>query len=103
MQANKARGSTPFEQYAIFAHNAGVPRDQFDSLVRAGIVLQPKQLQACAAARECDAPDGPVSVAYGGARGGGKSHWGIAQLTDDCLRFPGLTCLLLRKVGKANR
>ncbi len=35
--------------------------------------------------------------------GGGKSHWLLAQLgADDCQRMPGLKCLLLRKVGKAN-
>ena len=38
----------------------------------------------------------------GGARGGGKSHWLLAQMgADDCQRVPGLKCLLLRKVGKA--
>lgn len=52
----------------------------------------------------CDAPDGPVEIGYGGARAGGKSHWGISQLAaDDCQRFPGLKCLILRKVGKANK
>ena len=46
---------------------------------------------------------GPTAVGYGGARGGGKSHWLLAQMgIDDCQRIPGLKCLLLRKVGKAN-
>jgi hypothetical protein len=67
------------------------------------VVLQPRQLAASAAARLCDAPDGPTAVGYGGARGGGKSHWLLAQMgADDCQRVPGLKCLLLRKVGKAN-
>jgi hypothetical protein len=58
---------------------------------------------ASAAARLCDAPDGPTAIGYGGARGGGKSHWLLAQMgADDCQRVPGLKCLLLRKVGKAN-
>ena len=58
---------------------------------------------ASAAARRCDLPDGPSAVGYGGARGGGKSHWLLAQMgADDCQRVPGLKCLLLRKVGKAN-
>lgn len=57
-----------------------------------------------AAARLCDRPDGPTRIGVGGARGGGKSHWGIAQVgADDCQREPGLKCLLLRKVGKANK
>jgi hypothetical protein len=39
----------------------------------------------------------------GGSRGGGKSFWLLAQMGgDDCQRVPGLKCLLLRKVGKAN-
>jgi hypothetical protein len=68
----------------------------------ADVVLQERQLVASAAARLCDAPDGPTAIGYGGARGGGKSHWLLAQMgADDCQRVPGLKCLLLRKVGKA--
>ena len=71
--------------------------------MRAGLVLQETQLRASAAARLCDLPEGPCAVGYGGARGGGKSHWLLAQMgADDCQRVPGLKCLLLRKVGKAN-
>jgi hypothetical protein len=74
-----------------------------DNFVRAGVVLQPRQLAASAAARLCDQADGPTAVGYGGARGGGKSHWLLAQMgADDCQRVAGLKCLLLRKVGKAN-
>src|SRR5438093_10908855 len=74
-----------------------------EKFVRAGIVLQPRQLAAGAGARLCDRADGPTAIGYGGARGGGKSHWLLAQMgADDCQRAPGLKCLLLRKVGKAN-
>jgi phage terminase large subunit len=91
-------------EFTEAADVAGCPWDQVENFLKAGIILQPKQLAACAAARLCDRPDGPVEIGYGGARGGGKSHWGIAQVgADDCQRFPGLTCLVLRKVGKANR
>ena len=69
----------------------------------AKVFLQPRQLLASAMARQCDRADGPTAVGYGGARGGGKSHWLLAQMgADDCQRMPGLKCLLLRKVGKAN-
>ena len=69
----------------------------------AKVFLQPRQLLASAMARQCDRADGPTAVGYGGARGGGKSHWLLAQMgADDCQRVPGLKCLLLRKVGKAN-
>lgn len=82
----------------------GVSREQFERFLRAGVVLQERQLVASAAARLCDDPDGPIEIGYGGARGGGKSHWGIAQIAaDDCQRYPGLKVLLLRKVGKANK
>ena len=55
------------------------------------------------AARLCDRGGGPTAVGYGGARGGGKSHWLLAQMGgDDCQRVPGLKCLLLRRVGKSN-
>src|SRR5437667_3118799 len=91
------------ERYLGAGVNAGCPRGQMDNFVRAGIVLQPRQLAASAAARLCDRADGPTSIGYGGARGGGKSHWLLAQMgADDCQRVPGLKCLLLRKVGKAN-
>jgi hypothetical protein len=84
------------------AKEAGFPRDQFDNLLRSEVVLQPRQLLASAVARQCDQEDGPTDVGYGGARGGGKSHWLIVQMAvDDCQRYPGLKCLLLRKVGKA--
>src|SRR5512133_373069 len=74
-----------------------------DNFVKAGVILQERQLAASAAARLCDLADGPTAVGYGGARGGGKSHWLLAQMgADDCQRVPGLKCLLLRKVGKAN-
>jgi hypothetical protein len=82
---------------------AGCPQDQMQNLGQADVILQQRQLAASAAARLCDKADGPTSVGYGGARGGGKSHWLLAQMgVDDCQRVPGLKCLLLRKVGKAN-
>ncbi|MEO6809724.1 MAG: phage terminase large subunit [Isosphaeraceae bacterium] len=91
------------DRFAEAVRAAGNPRDQIERLLRAGIVLQPRQLMACAAARLCDHDGGPTEIGFGGARGGGKSHCAIALATDDCLRYPGLKVLLLRKVGKANR
>src|SRR5215468_2189825 len=94
---------TPSEQYAAQGLATGCPRDQMLNFARALITLHPRQLAASAAARLCDHPAGPTSVGYGGARGGGKSYWLLAQMgADDCQRLSGLKCLLLRKVGKAN-
>ena len=77
--------------------------DQTRNFAAARICLQERQLAASAAARLCDQPDGPTAVGYGGARGGGKSHWLLAQIgADDCQRVPGLKCLLLRKSAKSN-
>jgi phage terminase large subunit len=91
------------EEMMVEGWRAGCPRDQVKNFLRAGVVLQPRQLVASAAARLCDRPDGPTAIGYGGARGGGKSHWLLAQMgADDCQRVAGLKCLLLRKVGKAN-
>jgi len=82
---------------------AGCPPSQLVRLVHANAFLHERQLAACAAARLCDHPNGPTAIGYGGARGGGKSFWLLAQMgADDCQRVPGLKCLLLRKVGKAN-
>ncbi len=92
------------EQYARDGFHAGCPPDQIEHFIRAGIILQQRQLAASAAARLCDRPDGPSAIGYGGARGGGKSYWLLAQMgADDCQRFPGLKCLLLRKSNKANK
>jgi phage terminase large subunit len=94
---------TALDQYLLAGREAGCAKEQMEHFLRAGIVLQPRQLVASAAARSCDLADGPTAVGYGGARGGGKSHWLLAQMGgDDCQRVPGLKCLLLRKVGKAN-
>src|SRR5690606_20713780 len=92
------------ERYARAAREAGCPADQVRNFARAGVVLQPRQLAASAAARACDHPDGPTEVLYGGARGGGKSHWMLAQMgADDAQRCPGYKGLILRKVGRAGR
>jgi len=91
------------DQFASAALAAGCHFDQMLNFNRAGVVLQPRQLAASAAARLCDRPAGPTAVGFGGARGGGKTFWLVAQMAlDDCQRFPGLKCLLLRKVGKSN-
>lgn len=94
----------PAEAYARGARAAGCPKDQWLNLVKARIVFQPKQLQASAAARLCDWPDGPTKIGFGGSRGSAKSHWGLTQVVaDDCTRYPGLKFLYLRKVGKSGR
>ena len=94
---------TAYERYFKVGQDLGCAADQMRHLYAAGIILQSRQLAASAAARLCDQPGGPAAIGYGGARGGGKTHWLLAQVgADDCQRFPGLKCLLLRKVGKAN-
>jgi len=91
------------EIFSVAAVKAGCPMDQTFNLVKGEAWLQERQLAACAAARLCDHDGGPTAVGYGGARGGGKSFWLLAQMgVDDCQRVPDLKCLLLRKVGKAN-
>ena len=92
------------EKFAQEVRRAGCPPDQIENYTRAGILLQPRQLAGSAAARLCDAPGGPTMIGYGGARGGGKSYWLLAQVgAVDCQRYPGLKVLLLRKSGKTNR
>src|SRR5512146_614898 len=94
---------TQWERFFMVGRRAGCPQEQMDRFQAADVILQERQLAASAAARLCDRADGPTAVGYGGARGGGKSHWLLAQMgVDDCQRVPELKCLLLRKVGKAN-
>lgn len=96
--------SSELERYAEAAKDAGCPRDQYENFVKAGIILQPKQLKFSALARLADQPDGPTEIAMGGSRSAAKSFGLLAQLVaDDCTRFPGLKCLSLRKIGKAGR
>src|SRR5262245_35596416 len=92
-----------WERYFAAGRRAGGPKGQMDNFGKADVILQERQLVASAAARLCDRVGGPTAIGYGGARGGGKSHWLLAQMgVDDCQRVPELKCLLLRKVGKAN-
>ena len=94
---------TKLQQFFQLGFELGCLRDQLFNFAQAGIILQARQLAASAAARLCDQPDGPKEIGYGGARGGGKTHWLFAQMgADDGQRVPGLKCLLLRKVGKSN-
>lgn len=100
----KGRTATALDRYLDAGRLAGCPADQMQNLVRAGAVLQPRQLEASAAARQCDRAGGPTRVGYGGARGGGKSHWAAVQVgADDCQRQPELKVLFLRKVLKYAR
>jgi phage terminase large subunit len=78
--------------------------DQRANYERAGIVLQPKQIAFAKAARDADHLDNPNEIGIGGARGGGKSFNVFSQIAvDDCIRFPGLKVLYLRKTAKAGQ
>lgn len=92
------------EAYLQMGKDAGCPAEQMANFCRSGLILQPKQLLFAAYSRAADFENGPMAVAYGGARGGGKSFCILAQVgADDCQRYPGLKVLFLRKVGKSNR
>lgn len=91
-----------WEKYIEAAQAAGCPSDQVRNFIKGGYIATPKALEFHAAARLADANGGPVQVAIGGARGGGKSHCQFAQIVfDDAVRAPGIKSLFLRKVGKA--
>lgn len=86
------------------ARSFGAAADQMRRFLACGYIPQAKQLRFHGYARLCDRADGPDQIAYGGARGGGKSHTVFAQLClDDCQRVPGLKALFLRKVGSSAR
>ncbi len=92
----------PLNEYLVDVLNCGNPADQIENFLSAGYVPQPKQLQFHVACRGADHSGGPRDIGFGGARGPGKSHAMFAQITlDDCQRYAGLKCLILRKVGKA--
>ena len=91
-------------KFGTLAADMGCTKDQIFNFIKAGVFLQPKQLEFAACARECDKEGGPTAIMAGGGRGSGKSNGIIAQIfCDDCQRFPGLKVLVLRKIGKANQ
>jgi len=59
---------TNLERYVATGKQAGCPPDQLRYFRQAGIVLQPKQLQASALARLCDQAAGPTQVGFGGGQ-----------------------------------
>ena len=90
------------EDYIEQALDAGCTEQQLRNFVTANVTLQPRQLAASAAARLCDNRDGPTAIGYGGARGGGKSHWLLAQMgADDCQHSPIRRKLMLEFSKKA--
>lgn len=92
------------EPYLRQAAVAGCRRDQMERFLKVPIFLNPKQLEMSAAAGLCDLPDGPNLIGVGGARGGGKTHWGLMQVgVDDCQKKAGIKFLFLRKIQKSQR
>lgn len=92
------------ERYVQQAKRAGCARDQVARFLAAEYVAQPHQLELHALARQCDLPNGPKMILFGGRRGPGKTHATMAQVAlDDCQRTPEVKFLFLRKVAKAAR
>lgn len=82
------------------AKASNCPKDQVNNFVSTGYIPSPRQWLFHAAAREADTPTGPVEIAMGGARGGGKSHSIFAQASlDDAQRVPSLKVLFIRKTA----
>lgn len=97
-------GEQLVEAFALEAASKGCPRDQVENFVRAGVFLQPNQLEFAAYARLADSKDGPKDIMMGGGRGAAKTHGILAQIfCDDCQRMPDLKVLVLRKVGRSNK
>jgi phage terminase large subunit len=85
------------------AKTSGVPKESLERFLLAGYVPQPKQLLFHGFARAADHIPELEDIGYGGARGGGKTHCGFAQIAiDDCQMWPNLSVLFLReKAGSA--
>lgn len=74
-----------------------------ERLIQYRIILTVRQLDALAAFFLCDLPGGPTKIGYGGARGGGKSHILLVAMALACDLYPGIKCLLLRKLLKRGK
>jgi phage terminase large subunit len=85
------------------AKACGVPKESLERFLLAGYVPQPKQMIFHGYARQADYIAELEDIGYGGARGGGKTHCGFAQIAiDDCQMVPNLSVLFLReKAGSA--
>jgi phage terminase large subunit len=95
---------TSFDRFATAAHAAGMPLDQVRNFARRGYIPHARQCVLHGRARAADRPGAPDEIAYGGARGGGKSHAVFAQAAlDDCQREPGLRVLYVRKIQRGAR
>src|SRR5436190_23146031 len=80
------------------AKNSGVPKDSLERFLLAGYVPQPKQLELHGLSRLADTVDEIEDIAYGGARGGGKTHGGFGQIASDHgQKLDGLPVLVLRR------
>jgi len=94
--------NTALQSFLLTASTIGMPRDQVENFLRAGYIPLPKQMLFHLQCRRADRPDSPDWIAFGGARGPGKSTATFAQVAlDDCQRLPGLKVLFLRRVKKA--
>ena len=92
---------TAWERYFLAGRRAGCPKAQMENFVRAGLLLQPKQLKFAAYCREADLSSGPKMISTGGGKGSAKTHGVYCQIfADDCQRVPGLKVLILRKILK---
>ena len=92
---------TPWERYFLAGRHAGCPKGQMENFVRAGLLLQPKQLKFAAYCREADLAGGPKMISTGGGKGSAKTHGVYCQIfADDCQRVPDLKVLILRKILK---
>ena len=92
---------TAWERYFLAGRRAGCPKGQMENFVRAGLLLQPKQLKFAAYCREADLAGGPKMISTGGGKGSAKTHGVYCQIfADDCQRVPGLKVLILRKILK---
>lgn len=96
--------NNPVDRMIKAAIDANCPIDQLKSFLKTGYVPLPWQFTFHGIAREADKQGGPNDIGVGGARGPGKSHGVLAQVTiDDCQRVPGLKCLFLRQTGTSAR
>src|ERR1039458_9765455 len=92
---------TAWERYFLAGRRAGCPKAQMENFVRAGLLLQPKQLKFAAYCRDADLAGGPKMISTGGGKGSAKTHGVYCQIfADDCQRVPGLKVLILRKILK---
>ena len=96
----KAEEAVAWEECFMRVKEAELPRDMAEAFLPNFYLPQEKQIEWHRLTKECD--HGVRLIGNGGTRGSGKTTATFAQVAlYDCQRWPGISCLYVRRVMKS--